>query len=78
MLACTLPIVASNVGSLAGLLKEYKHSLYLSGNSSDLASKILYAISAPVVVNIEISSWESLVQIIDKEIKEVVVHPIHR
>lgn len=58
ILGCKRPLVAANVGAMAGLFRQYPDNLYQVDNAEDLAGKILRMIGNPVVPDLPVPTWE--------------------
>lgn len=69
MLACGLPVVASEVGAVASLLEDFPATLYQYGDSTSLAFAIRLQLENRQVVELPIKDWRSVVAEIDAEIR---------
>ena len=57
MLACKLPLVASNVGEMTRLLENKPDLLFESDNKQDLKRAIQYQLDNKVVIDSDVPSW---------------------
>lgn len=70
MLACNLDIVASKVGEISKVLKEYPNHLYEATDTADLTRKVLNQYNHMQKINIPCLTWAQLVADIDKKLTE--------
>lgn len=64
MLACGLPVVASDVGVMSGLLQDFPQLLYRPNDASGLAQAVAYQLDAQVSVPLHTHDWAELVAVI--------------
>ena len=57
ILSCRTPLVASSVGVMTEMLKDYPECLFDDRDAEMLAERILNQLNVPVVPDIEIHSW---------------------
>lgn len=66
ILACRVPVVASRVGVLNGLLRDNPAALFTPGDARDLARAILGQFRDPVVLDLPVPSWDDLAGELEK------------
>lgn len=69
MVACKLPLVASNVGSMAGLLNEKKDLLFESNNKQDMLRAIMYQLEYKLILNDIVPTWKTQADIFNNIIQ---------
>ncbi|QMV72015.1 glycosyltransferase family 4 protein [Comamonas piscis] len=62
MLACELPVVASNVGATGGLFSSYPDLLFKPGNAEDLARAVLVQLTLGNRPQLPIQDWTELIK----------------
>jgi len=62
MLACELPVVASNVGATGGLFSSYPDLLFKPGSAEDLARAILMQLTLGNRPQLPIQDWSELIK----------------
>lgn len=72
MLACDLPVVATNVGATGALLAPTPQSLYETGDVRGLARKVGAQLTSPVRPDLPISDWEKLVADIEPYLQQLI------
>jgi glycosyltransferase involved in cell wall biosynthesis len=70
MVACGLPIVASNVGVMATMLADHAELLFAADDPSSLAACVLRQIDRQVQPAIPIGEWSSLVLALEAELQQ--------
>lgn len=72
MLACELPVVATNVGVMANMLAGSPHLLYPPDDASTLADAVLGQLREPVRIDAPIRDWAELVASIEPALTRLV------
>lgn len=71
MVACDLPLVASNVGEMSRLLAETTSLLFKPDNLKDMERAIEYQLQHKLTLSVEVPTWEKQAIKFDRIIKEV-------
>ena len=61
MLACGLPVVASDVGAMSELFADLPASLFVPGDPNSLAASVIQQLVAPVQMAVPIPDWRDLI-----------------
>lgn len=72
MLACDLPVVASNVGALGELLGDTPACLYKSGSVVDMVDKLIAQLECPQMPQLSIQDWYEFAIHFERHIKKVI------
>lgn len=75
MMACDLPVVATDVGVMSALLRESPQLLYSPGDAEGLARAVVQQLEKPVKVLACIKDWHELVAEIEPALSALVRHP---
>lgn len=69
MLACGLPVVASEVGVMAEILRNFPRLIYRPQDVSGLVQAVNYQLDAQIHVPLHIHDWSDLVSAIDSPLR---------
>jgi glycosyltransferase involved in cell wall biosynthesis len=72
MLACKIPVIATNVGVMKRLFCHFPRNLFEPDDSQGLAGVIISQMNAPVFPDFPIPTWTEKAQKLDKLIRQVV------
>lgn len=72
MLACSLPVVAADIGAMSALFAAMPKCLYRADDASDLADHIREQLRAPASSTLPIEDWAQLVGLIEPELRRLV------
>jgi glycosyltransferase involved in cell wall biosynthesis len=72
MLACDLPIVATDVGVMSDLLSGFPDLLYAAGDADALARSIARQLDDPVATSIPARDWDSLLPVLENALAGIV------
>lgn len=72
ILACEIPLISANVGSMAVLLKDYPECLYDPLNPQDLACKIDLQLKSSTKIKIPINTWSIQAQKLETLMKTTI------
>ncbi|MCF8069596.1 MAG: glycosyltransferase [Desulfobacterales bacterium] len=72
MLACAIPVVAANIGTMSELFSEIPECLYEPGNSQDSVQAIRKQLTYPSSHCIKISTWADLARDLERLFYEIV------
>lgn len=72
MLACALPVVASDVGAIGGLFASSPACLFRAADAAHLAQQIATQLAAPTVPAVPIEDWGALVAKLDERLRKLV------
>ncbi len=71
MLACGLPVAASNVGAMTELFSTTRELLFEPGSADGLTSALLTQLMRPIATDAQIMDWEALISAIEPEIRQI-------
>lgn len=84
MLACGLPVVATDIGAMGDLFASTSRCLYRAGDSAELAKALRAQLSSPVRPTVPIDDWRALIARMEPELHRLVngrnfamAHPTH-
>ena len=72
MLACGLPVVATDVGVMSSVLAGIEHSLYTPDDAASLADSVIYRLGNPTDFPVLVPEWSELVSGIEPELVRLV------
>ena len=72
MLACTLPVVAANIGAMGSLFAGAPECLYRADDSADLARQITTQLELRAIPSVRIDDWVGIVGEFDAQLRELV------
>ncbi|MGA7298637.1 MAG: glycosyltransferase family 4 protein [Rhodanobacteraceae bacterium] len=72
MLACELPVVATDVGAMSALFEQTPECLFQAGNARSLADALRSQIEAPVSATRHIDDWPALIGDLEKRLSALV------
>ena len=72
MLACGLPIVATDVGVMSSVLAGIEHSLYPPDDAAALADSVIYWLGNPMGFSVPVPEWSGLVSGIEPALVRLV------
>jgi glycosyltransferase involved in cell wall biosynthesis len=78
IIACRVPLVAADVGSMQELLNDYPQCLYEPENPASLAQAIEQQLDARTIVNIAAPSWADSARKLEAFFQEVLANPASR
>lgn len=68
VISCGTPLVATNIGATKSILEDYSELVYETGDSQQLAERIIYQLKNRIVPEIETMAWADISAELDNEI----------